>query len=544
MAMSRSLYDKLYRRFGVTLSDSELIARSNRLVEAELALWPAAAFSPECKSRLKRTRVAVVGAGFAGMMAAWWLCQREEEIEVVVFEARAEVGGRVRSDETFTQGRIIEFGAELVGANHPVWLGLARDLGVGLMTRTGENHFALLGLEMKFRIDGKDIDPNAAEQLTKKMRAVFVEIGKDASRIKDANRPWDQPELQMRFDNMSVADKLTKPRPDGLGITDKLLLRSIQMLLENNVVTPLKNINYLGLLCLVNAGRFGSQSDDPDFLGFWEQTEAFRCTDGCQTLVRTMAERLTNAQQGGRKKYKFTLLTRTPVKTIKIDAINPRPVTLTWDRSAAATTANPGPQFDYVILATPPSVWSDITITPEHPENTMGPIQMGPAVKFFSNLADRFWIGEKAAPSGISSDIGMIWEGTDNQTRIDKQEIELSVFAGGLARTGRVLTGSEFKNGLRKLYPGYDKSNRGKKTKLVNWADEEKFIKTGYSCPKLGHMFTVAPELQKPLNNGRLFLAGEHTQTDFFGFMEGALRSGRRAAEAVIAHVCSGPVDA
>lgn len=53
-------------------------------------------------------------------------------------------------------------------------------------------------------------------------------------------------------------------------------------------------------------------------------------------------------------------------------------------------------------------------------------------------------------------------------------------------------------------------------------------------------MFTNAPQLQRPLNSGRVFLAGEHTQTDFFGFMEGALLSDRRAAEAVIAKVYPG----
>jgi len=35
-----------------------------------------------------------------------------------------------------------------------------------------------------------------------------------------------------------------------------------------------------------------------------------------------------------------------------------------------------------------------------------------------------------------------------------------------------------------------------------------------------------------------MFLAGEHTQSDFYGFMEGALRSGHRVAEAVMARVC------
>ena len=39
----------------------------------------------------------------------------------------------------------------------------------------------------------------------------------------------------------------------------------------------------------------------------------------------------------------------------------------------------------------------------------------------------------------------------------------------------------------------------------------------------------VGEKLNKPFHD-RLFFAGEHTQMDFFGYMEGALRSGERAA--------------
>lgn len=553
--MSRSLYDKLYRRFGETLSDTELNARINKLLENERARLLASSFSPECQSRLKSIRVAIVGGGFAGMMAAWSLCQKANGIEVVVFEARAEVGGRVRSDEKFTKGRIIDFGAELVGANHPTWLTLARELGIGLMTRTGDDHYDLFGLKMKINIDGKDINPDQARALKLEMEKIFKKIGKEARQIGDPAAPWLTPPPpppamgNKDFDQMSVYDKLTKAPPGGFGLKKGMLvLRAIELLLGNNLLTPLEKINYLGLLCLVKAGRLGNDKDntDPDLLGFWQHTEDFRCTDGCQALVKNMVARLTEKRRD--KKYTFTLLTETPVRVIKIDPINVRPVTLTWDRSAAAEKLKPNPNFDYVILATPPSVWDDIKITPEHPTHTIGQPQMGPAVKFFSNLKDRFWIAENAAPSGISSEIGMIWEGTDNQTLVKVrspglcgQEIELSVFAGGLAKTGRVLKEPQFTKELKRLYLGYDESNRGsnsaEKTKLVNWPEED-FIKTGYSCPKVGHMFTIAPELQKPLNNGRLFLAGEHTQTDFFGFMEGALRSGQRAAKAVIAKVC------
>jgi monoamine oxidase len=531
--MSRSMYDKLYRRYGKTLPESEISAQAAALIEDDQKLWPAASLAPDCRNKLDTTRVAIVGGGFAGMMAAWSLCQAYKGIEVVVFEARAEVGGRVWSNEDFTKGpRTIEFGAELVGANHPAWIEIARTLGVGLMTRTGEHHYKAMQLAMKVRIDGKDLSEKAAEQMTKEMEAIFLEISKDASEINDPTQPWNDPRLQ-KFDNMSVDDKLLRSRPDGLALNKtKLGYRGIQMQLENNMVIPLQKINYLALLCLVKAGRFGSDKDgkDKEYLGFWQQTEAFRCTDGCQTLLKKMIAKLTDPKE----KYKFTLLTNTQVNKIETDSMGQqKPVQLRWTSTAAVRRVDAG--FDYVILAAPPSVWGDIAITPQLPKE-VGAIQMGPAVKFFTNLKNRFWIEEHAAPSGISSDLGMIWEGTDNQMQVGKSEIELSVFAGGRATVGR--DEAYYKAKLGKLYPGYNAVITGKKPQLANWPII-KHIQTGYSCPRPGHMFTVAPVLQTPFND-RLYLAGEHTQTDFFGFMEGALGSGRRAARAVMSKICPG----
>ncbi|HEV2988045.1 MAG TPA: FAD-dependent oxidoreductase, partial [Candidatus Angelobacter sp.] len=276
-------------------------------------------------------------------------------------------------------------------------------------------------------------------------------------------------------------------------------------------------------------GRFGTNSDknDDDLLGFWQQSEVFRCTDGCQALVKKMVAKLADLKE----KYRFTLLTDTKVTEINVGDSN---VTLQWNASTAASKANPKHAFDYVILATPPTVWDLIAIKPDHPKDIMGPLQQGPAVKFFSDLKKRFWIDEKAAPSGIASDIGMIWEGTDNQTQVGNQGIVLSVFNGGQTTAGR--DESYFKNHLRDLYRGGGYNKALKNPRLVSW-HKEPYIRTGYSCPKIGHIFTIAPKLQEPIHH-RLYLAGEHTETNFFGFMEGALRSGRRAAQAVIDKIC------
>ena len=83
----------------------------------KLSLQPLA-LPPPCQTRLKAKSVAVVGGGFAGLMAARRLVQHG--VKVTVFEARKEVGGRVLSNPTFSEGRITEEGAELIGSFHTI----------------------------------------------------------------------------------------------------------------------------------------------------------------------------------------------------------------------------------------------------------------------------------------------------------------------------------------------------------------------------------------------------------------------------------------
>jgi len=77
--------------------------------------------------------VAVIGAGLAGLRAATDLLAAGRD--VVVFEARNRVGGRVWSHR-FPNGQWCERGAEFIDANHTEVLALAQSLGLGLLDAT------------------------------------------------------------------------------------------------------------------------------------------------------------------------------------------------------------------------------------------------------------------------------------------------------------------------------------------------------------------------------------------------------------------------
>jgi monoamine oxidase len=501
--------------------------------EAEAA--GGAAPAPTCTQKLKGLSVAVVGGGLAGLMAARTLCR--QGMTVKVFEARTQVGGRVLSDYgRFSKGRITELGAELVGSIHTYWCKLAIEYGLALVSRMDADLYRGQQLKLRMTLD-KDLSMDEIRALDEDMvNRVLLPIARLASGIREAARPWEEKDparlKQLKaWDGMSVADALI-----GLGVKrGSRLWLALHMLLVNDNVKPLEQLNYLGLLCLVRGGQFDTIKKEDALMGYWNELEIYRCADGCQTLALKMAADI----QG--RKYRCQVALRRAVTQIDLEPLRGKAVSLT-SRAVVVRTGGKvvyGPArvegFDHVVFAIPPSVWREVAFKPAalHPATTIGVMDSGGAVKFFTDLKDRFWLRTGHAPYGGSLALGQVWEGTDNQTRIGDQGIVLSVFAGG--RTP-MPDEKDFKRELKKLYPNYpDKP----KTRFANWPAQP-FIKAGFVSPGKNQVFNLGKPLNEPYL-GHIFFAGEHTQMDHFGYMEGALRSGERAANQLMRQACRPP---
>jgi monoamine oxidase len=496
--MPRSLFTKLHSLYGSPRSAAELAqaAEAGRQGLEARRLLPGALDSGalgDCDA-LPQTRVAVVGAGFAGLTAAWYL--ESAGAQVVVFEASERIGGRVETDRDLVPGKVVEAGAELIGENHPMWIELAAIFGLHLEPITTE--FPNLHVQMRF--GDRDLTDDEQKQLHADLVPVLDAIGQDAKDV-DEVEPWTHPNAAA-LDGMSVSQRLDQLLP----ATSSLKRRALEFVLGNDNCAPVTRQSYLGLLALVSAGRTGD--DEVGLRGYWESTETHRCAGGNDQLAASLAAGLAD------------LRLDTPVLRITIadDSVG-----IAWGDPEGVGGSE---QFDYVVLAAPPPSWPDVetVYTWDPSEWTMS---HGPAVKHLNAFETEFWLDSGLAPNALWDQLGSVWEGTDTQPRSDPG-FDLSVYSGG----DFVLPEADYPLRLGEIFPGYAPVT----VRFVDWPNRD-WIGTGYSVPAQGEVTAIARYLASPFADLMLF-AGEQSYVPFYGYMEGALQSGARAAREIVSAVC------
>jgi monoamine oxidase len=437
------------------------------------------------RPRAAAGRVVVIGGGFSGLAAAYELSRAG--YDVTVAEARNRVGGRVLSFSDLIPGKNVEGGGELIGSNHPAWVGYAKQFKLEFLD-VGEED-----LEFPVVLNGKRLTGEQSEKLWEEMETVFNTIVADAAKV-DADEPWKAPNAEA-LDRRTLASWI-----DATGATPfgKEALRTM-MTADNGVVTEWQS--YLANLAMVKGGGLEK---------YWTESEVYRCKGGNQQLAR----RLVTAIGADR------VLLRTIVKSIAMT-----------DRGGRVTLANGKVlEADHVLLTAPPPVWNKIAIDPALPAGLVP--QMGTNVKFLMALKAPFWRRADLAPDLLSDGpISMTWHATDGQTGPGGEA--MVAFSGGPAadqcrewtstqRNENYL--AELQKVYRAIRPNYVRS------RFMDWPSDP-WVKASYSFPAPGQVVAQGPTFRQGI--GRLQFAGEYCSYAFMGYMEGALNSGAAAARRI-----------
>lgn len=488
--MPTSIYATLRKRFGSSesgMTRREMLAAS--LAAGAGLLLSSRMGSAEEKAEEKNARrVIVIGAGFAGLAAAYELASAG--CAVTVIEARNRTGGRVLSFSDFIKGRNVEGGAELIGSNHPAWVAYAKKFSLEFLEVTEDEE-----AEAPIVLDGKRLSAKASAELWEEMEANHGRFNADAANI-DAGEPWKSP-------NAGALDKT--PTAKVIAALDcsaecKAAL-TVDFNSNNGVVTAWQS--YLGNLSQIKGG--GGEK-------YWTESEVYRCRGGNQSLAYKFAAAIGEQR----------ILLGAPAAAVAYSEKGAK-VTLASGQTLEA---------DDVVLSVPPSVWKRIAFDPPLPAG-LAP-QMGSNVKFLAAVKKRFWEKDKLSQYALGDGpVGMTWEGTDNQLG-DGKACMVAFSGANASETCRnwpaVERNANYIAELSSMYPKFKDHFEG--ARFMDWPSDP-WTSAGYSFPSPGQVTTVGPMLFQGLE--RLHFAGEHCCYAFVGYMEGALQSGIAAAKRIAA---------
>jgi len=468
---------------------------------AAAAALPRTAAAKRRRRRLKAD-VCVVGAGLAGLVTARELVRAGRD--VVVLEARDRVGGRILNHR-IAPGVVTEIGAEFTGPTQDRIQALAAEVGVDLFPTYNEGNDVLIveGRRSLYpAATGVSDDPDFLAAI-----AAIGPLDEMAAEVPVA-APWKAPRAS-EWDAQTLAHFRDQQvtTPGGRQLFD-VAARAVWG----------RDPEELSLLfALFYVAAAGSPSTPGSFVRLFTTAgggQESRFVGGSQLVPIRVARRL------GRR-----VVLEAPVR--RIESRGSDRVTVTAD----------GVEVDArrVVVAVPPVLAARIDFSPVLPSakrRLLRSLAPGTTLKLQVTY-DRPWWRDLGLSGQGNSTIDPVNATFDNTPPQGAPGILFGFVVGGGAA-------------------GLPTSAAGREAALIDnlvtlFGDEARNV-TGFvqgdwtrdpwtrGCPVgtfgRNRLATLGPQLRKPV--GLVHFAGTETSTFWFGFMDGAVRSGERAAREVV----------
>ncbi|MCC7273034.1 MAG: FAD-dependent oxidoreductase [Alphaproteobacteria bacterium] len=489
------------RRFlgGTVVSAAALLA-ATRGVGAFDAVGPAPTGPAAFPALRGGPRIAIVGAGMAGLTAAWTL--RRAGLEATIFEASERTGGRIRSARNVVgEGFVTELGAEFIDTPHVLMLRFAAELGLDLIDVSTDD-----GMAEIVWFDGVARDEAA---LVAALLPVIGRLAADQESLpSDVTYAAGGPVAE-RFDRMSLAEYLS-----GLADAEPWMRDLLRVAYVTEYGGDAEAQSAINLLDTFSWSR-------GEWSWFGDSDERFKVAGGNQLVADGLAARLDGAIRLGHR----LVAVRPSGRGYRLD--------FATDGGTVAATA------DCAILTLPFTRLREVEIAVPVSRAKRAAIDglgYGTNAKLFLGFARRPWRDAKASGNFFAADpLQSGWDSTRLQAGLDGG---LTLFSGGrigatLAARAAAERAVEALPLLDRVFPGAAAAFNGRAA-LFDWPGHA-HTRGSYACFAPGQWTTIRGLEGEPVGN--LLFAGEHCSADFQGFMEGAAETGRAAATAIAARL-------
>ena len=451
-------------------------------------------------------RIVIVGAGLAGLAAAYRLTQAG--LTPRVHEASDRIGGRCWTIRgAFREGQIAEHGGELIDQGHSAIRHLASELGLKLenLLRAEVN-----GTEPTYYFDGSHY---SYDQATDDIKSIWQQLHSDVSAASYPTLYNSYTPRGYELDHMSILDWINRYVPGGIASKLGQLLDVAYTIEYGADSAEQSSLNMLYLLAYSGQGQlriFGPSNEKYHVVGGNDQI-ATRLGSSLAGQIRTGSE--------------LVAIVRNPSGTY----------TLTFKEGLSTRTVT----ADRVILALPFSIlrssvdYSQAGFSPRK-VTAITEQGMGTNSKLHVQFRSRHWTslesnGETFADTGYQN----TWEVTRAQP--GRSGILVDYTGGAIGAsfgTGTATSrAQQFLGQIEPVLPGLTAQWNGRAT-LDYWPGYP-WTKGSYSYWKVGQYTAFAGAERE--REGNCHFAGEHTSIDFQGYLNGAVETGERAAGEILA---------
>jgi monoamine oxidase len=457
----------------------------------------------------KQADVAVVGAGLAGLTAARAIARAGRS--VIVLEARDRVGGRTWN-RPITGGSYIDAGAEFVGPTQDRIKALAQAVGVETFPtyNSGNNVYWKDGTRLTYSASGPTgiAPPDPAylpdiAQIVQKLDTMAKEI--------DVKAPWQAPEA-VEWDS-----------------------ETFYTWLKANEINP----DFMRLAATATDAIFGQEPRDLSLL----YAVFYIAASGNETNQGTFERNFQTAEGAQQERF----LGGSQLISIRVAAALGSSVVLNAPVQRIAQNAT-GVEVNasgvnvsarLVIVAIPPALAARIDYEPLLPalrDQLTQRAPMGSYAKVDAVYDRPFWRAEGLTGQAVSVD-GPVRVTFDSTPKEGSPGVLLGFIGGTDARTWYGLPAEQRRQMvLDNLANYFGEKARNPLQYIENrWADERFSRGDPVAGLPPGVLLDFGTALRAPV--GRIHWAGTETSDFWVGYMDGAVRSGERAAKEVLAEL-------
>ncbi|WP_378737946.1 flavin monoamine oxidase family protein [Nocardia brasiliensis] len=442
---------------------------------------------------MDRADVVVVGAGYAGLCAARAL--RAAGREVVVLEASGRVGGRVLTDR-IAGDWVIDLGAQWISGAHTRFAALAEEYGAE--TYAAPSNGVNLLVEGAVRRPFVGARPPLPALVLVVLAQALWRIERLAARI-DLARPWTTPGAD-RLDAMTAATWLRRNLPE------RRARNLAEVMIGEELCVDVGSVSMLAVLTTIRAAG-GVEA------GVTAETVTRLFVDGADGPANSIAAELGDA-----------LRLDAPVASIR-----QVPEGLSVSGEFGEVRAG------QVIVALPPALAGRIAYDPPLPaarDHLTQRMPMGAVLKAFAVYERPFWRDDRL--TGQALNLHDPVPVTFDATRPGGPGCLGALVPGRAAHRLAALPAAERRAMIvGSLVRAFGRAARDPidwREKV--WADDP-YTRGGYGAffPP-GVLTSIGSALRQPI--GAIHWAGSETATEWAGYIEGAIRSGERAAAEVL----------